>query len=149
MTTKLNKPQVTKTNSKQKPSSGSSTPGGNLAPADPVIQKSGVVVNVPHNLMPVAIRSHSNFQSLICVMNHAVGIPQLDGDIRQRDVQGRQLGVLWTTDDGEEEERAAGDEPSLGEALEGVKVDAEVGIALRGFKGVQAQNALAATAARE
>ena len=50
---------------------------------------------------------------------------------------------------GEEEERAAGDEPGLGEALEGVKVDAEVGIALRGFKGVQAQNALAATAARE
>ncbi len=46
--------------------------------------------------------------------------------------------MLWTGDDGEEEQGTPGDEPSLGEALEGMKVNAEIGVALRGFKGVKA-----------
>ncbi len=95
------------------------------------------------NIMVAAISRDTNFQRLVGVMYHAVGIPEFDGDVGQSYVQRCNFWMLGSSQNGQEQESTLGNQPRFGVTLQGEEVDAEADIAPRCFSRVQTQNALA------
>jgi hypothetical protein len=119
------------------------TPGGNLTPADSVIEKSGVEMHISHNLVVNSIRRHTNFLRLICVMNHAVGVAKLDGNFGQSNVQRGNFRVFRPPENREQQQSTLGHQPCLGIPQQRIQIHAEIDVALRGLEAVQAVDALA------
>lgn len=121
-------------------------PASNLAATDPVVEKRGVVVHVAHDFVIGTVSSHANFLRFVGVMNHRVGVPELDGNFRQSYVQSRNFGVFASAENRQQQKRALGHKPRFSVALERIQINAEVDVTLRSFERVKAKNSLAETA---
>ncbi len=100
-------------------------------------------MHISHNLVVISIRRHTNFLRLICVMNHAVSVSQLDRNFGQSNVQRSNFRVLRPAENREQQQSTLGNQPSFGIPQQRIQIHAEVDVALRGLEAVQAEDALA------
>lgn len=83
------------------------------------------------------------------MMNHAVGVLQLNGNFGQCEVQRGCFGVLRPADNLEQQQGALGNQPGLSMPLKRIQIDAEIDVALGDFNAIEAEDTLAETKAFE
>lgn len=108
-----------------------------------MVKERGALVHLPHSLVLAAVRCNANLLSLVGVVYHAIGVPELYGDVGQRNVQRSDFRMLWAGEHGEEQQGALRCKPSLRVPLQREEVDAEADVSPGGLSRVQSQNALA------